>query len=629
MSNNGFVRCMVANVGKGLANSTAFKTNFFSFIDDVTNKKKVQIAVFPELCVTGYTCQDLFFNQTLYDDAITTLKFIVSASKNYNTLLIIGCPIKIDDAMYNCAIAIFKGEILGIVPKHFVPANEKRWFTEYVDNEIKYIQLFDKTVPFGNLIFSSSLGYKLGIEIGDDLWSVIPPSSNLALAGANIIANLSASNELVGKAEYRKELIKIQSAKTISAYLYVSSGFNESTSDLVFGGAGYIFENGKMLKELSRFNQQNSYTIADIDIEDISNERLYNKTFNCSRKFQTAKYTEIPFSQYDNIFDPSFRDIQQNPFVPTTLDERNKACEEIISIQSTGLARRLKSINNEKVTLGISGGLDSTLALLVCYDAFKRLNLDLKGIIGITMPGFGTTNRTYNNAVKLCAELGITLKEIPIRDACVQHFKDIEHDISVHDITYENAQARERTQILMDMANKHQAMLVGTGDLSELVLGWCTYNGDHMSMYNVNGSVPKTLIKHLIKWYAEEVLKENEALKNILLDIIDTPISPELLPTDGKEVVQKTENSVGPYELIDFFIYYFLRKHFDKYKILILARIAFNDKYSSDELIQYYNAFNKRFYNNQFKRNCLPDGPKVGSVGVSPRGDLLIPSDIY
>ena len=469
----------------------------------------------------------------------------------------------------------------------------------------------------------------MGIEIGDDLWSVIPPSSNLALAGANVIANLSASNELVGKADYRKELIKNQSARTNSAYLYISSGFNESTSDFVFSGTGYIFENGKLLRDFGRFHPRRSYSIADIDIEDISNERLYSNTFNCSKKSQTTTYKEISFHQPLDYFEPSYRCISSNPFIPSKLDERNKVCKEIITIQSVGLSRRLKSIKNEKVIIGISGGLDSTLALLVCYETFKRLKYDVKGIIGVTMPGFGTTDRTYNNAIKLCQKLGITLIEIPIKDACIQHFKDIKHDISLHDITYENAQARERTQILMDMANKYHAILVGTGDLSELVLGWCTYNGDHMSMYDVNGSVPKTLIKYLIEWYANMAIRKSSSIKDVLLDIIDTPISTELLPTDGKEVVQKTENSVGPYELIDFFMYYFLRKHFSKDKIVYLAKIAFNEKYAYTELLDYYDAFEKRFYNNQFKRNCLPDGPKVGSVGVSPRGDLLIPSDIY
>ena len=485
-------------------------------------------------------------------------------------------------------------------------------------------------MPFGNLIFSSAAGYRLGVEICEDLWSVIPPSSYLALAGANIIANLSSSNELVGKDEYRKELIKTQSSRTVSAYLYTSTGFSESTSDLVFGGSGYAFENGRQLAVTKRYQVEDQIEIFDVDIEALTNERVANKTFSDSKRNLTQSYREI-FVPQKAIHDEGYsinRSVNNHPFVPTLdNDSRSKVCKEIISIQSTGLARRLSAIKNTKVTIGISGGLDSTLALLVCYDAFKKLNLDVSGIMGITMPGFGTTDRTYNNAVKLCEELGITLREIPIRDACMQHFKDIGHDPAIHDITYENVQARERTKILMNMANKHHGILVGTGDLSELVLGWCTYNGDHMSMYGVNCSIPKTLVRYLIEWYAIESGKENPELKDTLLDIINTPISPELLPTDGKEVVQKTENTVGPYEVIDFFIYNLLRKRFSRNKILYLAKIAFNGTYTADELSKYYDGFITRFFHNQFKRNCIPDGPMVGTVSVSPRGDLRMPSD--
>ena len=470
----------------------------------------------------------------------------------------------------------------------------------------------------------------MGVEICEDLWSVIPPSSYLSLAGANIIANLSSSNELVGKDNYRKELIKTQSSRTLSAYLYTSTGFSESTSDLVFGGSGYAFENGKDLASLKRYKLEDQMEVFDVDIESLSNERLFNKTFSDSKRNLRVSYQEIDIHQnaIEDVYYSISRNVDAHPFVPTLdNDTRSKVCREILSIQSTGLARRLDSIGNTKVTIGISGGLDSTLALLVCYDAFKKLNLDFSGIIGITMPGFGTTDRTYNNAVKLCKELGITLLEISIRDACMQHFKDIGHDPSVHDITYENVQARERTKILMNMANKHHGILVGTGDLSELVLGWCTYNGDHMSMYGVNCSIPKTLVKYLIEWYAAESGEKNPSLKETLLDIINTPISPELLPTDGKKVVQKTESTVGPYEVIDFFIYNFLRKRFSRNKILYLAKIAFEGTYTVDELSKFYDRFIKRFFNNQFKRNCIPDGPKVGTVSVSPRGDLRMPSD--
>ncbi len=435
---------------------------------------------------------------------------------------------------------------------------------------------------------------------------------------------------MVGKDDYRRELIKNQSSRTISAYLYTSTGFSESTSDLVLGGSGYAFENGKKLAEFTRYQIADQIKIFDVDIEALTNERMINQTFSDSKKNLPHSYQEIFVSQ-DSTHDNDYkidRSVNSHPFVPTLdADARNKVCREIISIQSTGLARRLYSVNTSKVTIGISGGLDSTLALLVCYDAFKKLNLDVSGIIGITMPGFGTTDRTYGNAHKLCDALGINLLEIPIKDACLQHFKDIGHDPAIHDITYENVQARERTQILMDLANKKHGILVGTGDLSELVLGWCTFNGDHMSMYGVNCSIPKTLVKYLIEWYATQYGQENPALKETLLDIINTPISPELLPTDGKKVVQKTETSVGPYEVVDFFIYNLLRKRFSRKKILYLAKIAFDGKYSSDDLTKYYDSFIRRFFNNQFKRNCVPDGPKVGSVSVSPRGDLRMPSD--
>ena len=624
--------------------SALLQHSIVDFLTQLTSKMKdlvrhadsrnVKVLIFPELSMTGYTCQDLFGYSQLMDSTMECLKELVSFSASYDVLFVVGAPINVSDTLYNCAIAIHGGKIHGIVPKQYLPNYgefyEKRWFTAYTDTSITSVNLFGKDVPFGNLIFSSAAGYRLGVEICEDLWSVIPPSSYLALAGANIIANLSSSNELVGKDEYRKELIKTQSSRTVSAYLYTSTGFSESTSDLVFGGSGYAFENGKQLAALHRYQVEDQIEIFDVDIEALTNERVANKTFSDSKRNLTQSYREIFVSQ-KAVHDEDYsinRSVNNHPFVPTLdNDSRSKVCKEIISIQSTGLARRLSAIKNTKVTIGISGGLDSTLALLVCYDAFKKLNLDVSGIMGITMPGFGTTDRTYNNAVKLCEELGITLREIPIRDACMQHFKDIGHDPAIHDITYENVQARERTKILMNMANKHHGILVGTGDLSELVLGWCTYNGDHMSMYGVNCSIPKTLVKYLIEWYAIESGKENPALKDTLLDIINTPISPELLPTDGKEVVQKTENTVGPYEVIDFFIYNLLRKRFSRSKILYLAKIAFNGIYTADELAKYYDSFITRFFRNQFKRNCIPDGPKVGTVSVSPRGDLRMPSD--
>ncbi len=629
---NGFVKCAISNFNGGeLSNPNS---NVKKIKELVRNASSLgaSILVLPELCITGYTCQDLFGTSDLLNSALSSLMDLLRNSHKYSDILtLVGCPINVNDSLYNCAVAIYGGKILGVVPKQFIPNNnefyEKRWFSPYVAERCpKTISLLGKEVPFGNIIFSSSLGYKLGVEICEDLWSVIPPSSYLALGGANIIANLSASNELVGKDNYRKELIKTQSARTISAYLYASAGFSESTSDLVFGGSGYVYENGKELTSLKRFEMDDQLQVVDVDIEYLTNERLNNTTFNDSKKNLPYSFTVVNFTQNETV--PYFtRYINPHPFIPNIMDETGgKVCKEILSIQSTALARRLSSIKNCKATIGISGGLDSTLALIVCYEAFAKLGLDYKGIIGITMPGFGTTNRTYKNAVELCDKLGITLKEIPIKDACIQHFKDIEHDPEIHDVTYENVQARERTQILMDMANKHHGILIGTGDLSELVLGWCTYNGDHMSMYGVNASVPKTLVKYLIEWYARFNCS-NDALKSILLDIVGTPISPELLPSDGKEIVQKTESAIGPYEVHDFFIYYFLRTKFSGEKILFLAEYAFNGKYSSEQLLEYYNKFVQRYFGNQFKRNCVPDSPKVGSVSVSPRGDLRMPSD--
>lgn len=637
MVNYGFVRCAIANFAGELANLQSNTDKILELMREA-NKAYANILVLPELCLTGYSCQDLFLMSNL-----SNVKYYLSILRNYsydypNLLTLVGCPISVNGTLYNCAVAIYSGSIVGVVPKQFIPNYdefyEKRWFQPYTDFTLKKIDLLEDGdfVPFGNLIFSSSLGYQLGVEICEDLWSVIPPSSYLALSGANIIANLSASNELVGKDEYRKELIKNQSARTISAYLYASaSGFLESSSDLVFGGSLYAYENGKKLaSNEDRFSVRGNMLTFDVDIEYLTNQRLNNQTFSDSKRVSHPSYTVVHFRQYSYSlsYKQVLRPINPYPFVPNIQEEAgSKVCKEILSIQSTALARRLDSIGCKKVTIGVSGGLDSTLALLVCAEAFKKLDLDSKGIIGITMPGFGTTNRTYQNSLALCDEIGTSLLEISIKDACLQHFKDIGHDPEIHDITYENVQARERTQILMDLANKNGAILVGTGDLSELVLGWCTYNGDHMSMYSVNCSIPKTLVRHLIEWYARFCCEEQEKLRDILLDIIDTPISPELLPSDGKEIVQKTENDLGPYELFDFFLYHFLRNRFDGKKILFLAKIAFQDKYKEEELKMYYNRFISRFFKNQFKRNCIPDGPKVGSVSVSPRGDLRMPSD--
>lgn len=635
MTNYGFTRCAIANFNSELANP-ASAAKKVEQISSEAEGKGIKVLIFPELCLTGSTCQDLFFNPDLIEATSISICEIAAASINKDILIVVGAPVKVSGNLYNCAIVIHHGEIKGIVPKQNISNTEKRWFTPYsVNDSIKstYVKWIDKNVPFGNLIFSSILGYKLGIEFGEDLNSVISPSSYLALSGAHIIANLAASNELVGKNEYRREMIKAQSSKTISSYLYVSSGYSESMSDLVYGGSGYIFENGKELASLKRFQKEFQMQICDIDIDFISTQRSCNTVFSDNKKNINVSNIEIielyqnsNFYASDKIKTSNFyRKVNPNPFVPFDATERSKVCSEVFSIQTNALAKRLDAVNCQKVVLGVSGGVDSTLALLVCVEAFKKLKLDFSGIIGITMPGFGTTDYTYTNAVNLCKELGINLTEIPIKEACLQHFKNIGHNPDIHDITYENVQTRERTQILMDIANKSGAIVIGTEDLSELMLGWCTYNGNHMSMYGVNSTVPKTLIRPIITWYCDMC---DHDLSEILNLVINGTISPEFLPADDKEVVQKTEDSVGPYEVIDFFIYNFLRKRYSTEKILFLAKVAFGNTYSQKQLTQYYDSFINRFFRNQFKRNCLPDGPKVGTVGVSSRGDLIIPSDM-
>lgn len=627
MTNLGFVRCAIANFVGRLGN-VSYNVEKLKEQIDKAEQENVKLLVLPELCLTGYSCQDLFTMNDLLIDSYEGLNEIIKHTNLNDVLVIIGAPIFNDYALYNCAIVIYDGKVLGIVPKQYIPTDEKKWFSSFNNSLIKIEDFFNETIPFGNdILFRSNLGYTLGIEISEDLSAVIPPSSYMSLAGADVIVNLAASNELVGKNNYRRELIKNQSARTISAYLYTSAGFSESTADTVYGGSGYAFENGKELAHLTRFLNHDQMKIFDIDVDYLYNERRCNKTFIASKKEVMKNYFVVEFSQINDRDDKLLRKVNPYPLAQKfSNDDESKNCAEIFNIQTFALARRLTSIGNTKVILGISGGLDSTLALLVCYNTFKDMRLDTKDIICVTMPGFGTTDRTKNNAFKLCEALGTTLIEIPIRDACIQHFKDIGHDISVHDITYENVQARERTQILMDMANKHHALLIGTGDLSEGVLGWCTFNGDHMSMYNVNCSIPKTCVKSLIEYYLNCV-PNTSVICNILYDIIETPISPELLPTDGKKVVQETENAVGPYEVIDFFIYHLLRNKFSKEKIVFLAEHAFGKKYTHEQLVEYYNKFIKRFFRNQFKRNCVPDGPKVGSVSLSPRGDWKMPSD--
>lgn len=595
----------------------------------VLEQTGVQVAVFPELCITGYTCGDLFNQRQLILNAEQELARLIQ-NVHHDMLIVLGMPVRADNQLFNCAVAVHRGQILGVVPKTFLPNHseyyEKRWFASSMSRISSRLELCGQSVPFSEKIIFRDLQSELriGIEISEDLWMPIPPSSYHALYGANLILNLAANNDLVGRSDYRRKLISQQSARTVSGYVYASAGPDESTTDVVFGGHSLIAENGRILDEQT-MDQEPVMMIADIDIQMLMNNRLKLNGF--IREIPSMNYVTVDFSLKE--YNPSLslrRNVDAYPFVPTSIEEIDAHCREIFSIQSTGLSQRLLKTGIKKVVLGISGGLDSTLALLVCKDAMKKLKYPAKNIIGITMPGFGTTKRTYKNALKLMQELGITIREISIKKACLQHFKDIGQDLIKQDITYENAQARERTQILMDIANKESGIVIGTGDLSELALGWSTYNGDHMSMYAVNSGVPKTLVSHLVRWYATRI--NNQEIKATLQDIINSPISPELLPprTSG-EISQKTESLIGPYELHDFFFFNMLRHGFGPRKIYFLATIAFKDKYSEQEIIQWLKVFYQRFFTQQFKRSCMPDGPKVGSVALSPRGDWKMPSD--
>ena len=536
-----------------------------------------------------------------------------------------GAPIVINGLLYNSAVVIQRGQVLGVVPKTYLPNYgefyEKRWFASAQDLNPTDIYLAGSSVHVSAepVLFTTVDGVKFGVEICEDVWAPIPPSNNLALAGADIIMNLSASDELIGKHRYLRSLLAQQSARTISGYVYAGSGFGESTQDVVYGGNAMIFENGKLLVEGERFSLQPQIQIGQIDVEKLRMERRQNTTFiNAQRDASALHVAAKPVVPKEFKL---IRDIDPHPFIPKEEDMQS-TCEEVLNIQVGGLCKRLYHINAKKAVIGISGGLDSTLALLVTVKAFDKLGLDRKGVIGITMPGFGTTDRTYNNAMKLMQTLGVTIREISIAKAVTQHFEDIGHDIKQHDVTYENSQARERTQILMDVANQVNGLVVGTGDLSELALGWATYNGDHMSMYGVNAGVPKTLIRYLVSYVAGEMATDT------LLDIIDTPISPELIPADEHgRIKQKTHDLVGPYELHDFFIYYFLRYGFGPKKIFVMAQKAFKNTYDDETIKKWLITFCRRFFTQQFKRSCLPDGPKVGSVSLSPRGDWRMPSD--
>lgn len=589
----------------------------------------VEIIVTPELSLTGYTCGDMFLQDKLVKDSIIGLEYVLSETKSLNIISIIGMPISTNNALFNCGVVINRGKLLGIIPKTYIPNYKEfyecRWFSSSLNLDINEIELLGQKVPIGcDLLFQDRKNPNItfAIEICEDLWVVTPPSNDYAKSGATIIFNLSSSNELIGKHNYRKNLISSQSSKTISAYIYASSGMLESTSDILFGGASLIYENGTLLKEGERFLTESNIIYQDIDVLRLVNDRRVNKSFNFSS--DNKIYRRINIDIHNNISKLE-RKYSKYPFVPKDDILRNERCLEIINIQSSALARRLIQLNYPKCVIGMSGGLDSTLAFLVTVRAFEKLNLDNKDIIGITMPGFGTTDRTYNNSIKLVESYNTTLKEINIKEACAIHMKDIGLNPTDISITYENIQARERTQILMDVANMEKGIVIGTGDLSELALGWCTYNGDHMSMYSVNSSIPKTLIRYLVKWFMDN---EKGIRHDVLKDILSTPISPELLPPDKYgNIVQKTENSIGPYVLHDFFLYHFLRYGVRPKKLYFLALHTFND-FSREDILNYLKIFINRFFTQQFKRNCVPDGIKVGSISLSPRGDLRMPSDM-
>ena len=587
----------------------------------------VEIMVLPELCLTGYTCQDLFKQQLLIDKAEEALLVLLDFTRKLDVIVIVGLPVQIGSLLYNCAAVIQSGTLLGVVPKTYLPNYgefyEKRWFASAQDLKPQDIYLAGSPIHVTSepTIFTTCDGVRFGIEICEDVWAPVPPSNRLALAGADIIFNLSASDELIGKHEYLCQLLSQQSARTMTGYVYASCGFGESTQDVVYGGNAIIVENGRVLCEGERFSLQPQIKIMQIDVERLRTERRTNSTFITAQSRVNCQPLNVSCKPVSPREFELIRSVDPHPFIPKE-DKMQTSCEEILNIQVAGLAKRLYHIGGTKAVIGISGGLDSTLALLVTVKAFDKLALDRRGIIGITMPGFGTTDRTYNNALALMKELGITTREINIVKAVKQHFEDIGHNAKQHDTTYENSQARERTQILMDVANKENAIVVGTGDLSELALGWATYNGDHMSMYGVNASVPKTLVRYLVSYMAGEMAT------NILMDIVDTPISPELLPADAQgNIRQKTEDLVGPYELHDFFLYYTLRCGFRPAKILMLAEKAFDGTYDTEVIKKWLTTFCRRFFNQQFKRSCMPDGPKVGSVSLSPRGDWRMPSD--
>lgn len=631
---NGFIKIASAVPSVKVADCSYNVQQIESLIAQAEGKG-VEVIVFPELCLTGYSCQDLFRQTLLLEQAETSMLMLLDFTRKLDIISIVGLPVVAGDLLLNCAAVIQKGDLLGLVPKTYLPNYsefyEKRWFASSQDlhpSEIRFAGNKVLITPQPT-VFRTCDGAMFGVEICEDVWAPAPPSNGLALAGAEMIFNLSASDELIGKHRYLKSLLSQQSARTMSGYVYSGCGFGESTQDVVYGGNALIYENGHLLAEGRRFSFEPQMVISQIDVEKLRSERRTNSTYVSAQRNHDARvvdaHTVMP-RDFELI-----RDVDPHPFIPKS-DDMESSCDEIFSIQVAGLAKRLVHTGSERVVLGISGGLDSTLALLVCVRTFDKLGLPRKGIVGVTMPGFGTTDRTYTNAIGLMSSLGVTSDEIKISDAVRQHFKDIGHDINVHDVTYENSQARERTQILMDLGNKLGALVIGTGDLSELALGWATYNGDHMSMYGVNAGIPKTLVRHLVRFAAMSCTDTKS--RDILLDIIDTPVSPELIPADESgDISQKTEDLVGPYELHDFFLYNIIRFGYRPSKVFMLACRAFDGSnaeasfYDEDTVKKWLSVFIRRFFSQQFKRSCLPDGPKVGSVSLSPRGDWRMPSD--
>ena len=621
---NGFVKVAAATPDIRVADVEFNTQNIINAMEEA-QKNGAKILVFPELCVTGYTCSDLFDHSVLLKASRKALLEIAENTNDKDMLVFIGAPLEVNGKLYNVAAAMNQGEIIGFTTKTFLPNYgefyEMRQFTPGPQT-VREITFEGKKIPFGPQILFQAEGMEelvVAAEICEDVWSPVPPSIQAALEGATVIVNCSASDETIGKDTYRRALISGQSARLISGYIYANAGEGESTTDLVFGGHNIIAENGTVLKESSRYVNEIIY--SELDLQRITGERRKNTTF---QPLDEETLVRVPFTVEET---KTFltRTFPKKPFVPSDEQTRAQRCEEILTIQAMGLKKRLAHTNARTAVVGISGGLDSTLALLVTARAFDMLGRDKKDIIAVTMPCFGTTDRTYQNACEMSKKVGATLIEVPIADAVNVHFRDIGHDEEVHDVTYENSQARERTQVLMDIANQEWGMVIGTGDMSELALGWATYNGDHMSMYGVNASVPKTLVRHLVQYYADTC--EDQELKEVLLDVLDTPVSPELLPPKDGKIAQKTEDLVGPYELHDFYLYYMLRAGFEPEKIYRLACETFEGMYDKETIFKWLKTFYWRFFAQQFKRSCLPDGPKVGSVAVSPRGDLRMPSD--